>query len=199
MWALYRYTYPAPCRAKLRSYFVDLTEAVFAGARRGPRLAENAKQTPQLVCIAKALYKGTSWQVLRRFCETRFERVWPVLRPRAPNTLQVVCVSSTRVEASCRCFLDFPLRQSDGGSTKTAQREYGTRAPARASHLKRCNLCAFYRHMYPAPCRAKLRSFFVDLTEAVFAGARRGPRLAENAKQTPQLVCTTKALYEGTS
>ena len=36
-------------------------------------------------------------------------------------------------------------------------------------------MCAFYRYMYPAPGRAKLRGFFVDPTGAGFAGARRGP------------------------
>jgi len=73
--AFYRYMYPAPYRAKLRSFFADLTEVVFAPARRGPRLAENAKQTAQLVCIAKAVYEGTSWQVLTSFCEMKFKRV----------------------------------------------------------------------------------------------------------------------------
>ena len=165
----------------MRGFFVDLTEAVFAGARRGPRLAENAKQTSQLVCTPKAVCKGTSWRVLRRFCEMQFERARPVLRPRAPRTSQLVCVSSARVEGPCWCFLDFPLRRSDGTRTQTARSEYGTGARARGGHPKRRSLCALYRRMYPARGRAKLRSFFADLTEAGFA--LRAPRSAARGKR----------------
>ena len=124
----------------MRGFCNDLTEAGFRCAVRGPRLAENAKQNPQLVCMPKALYERTSWQVLAGFCEMKFKRVWPVLRPRAPKTVQLVCAGSAWVPRIQPCQVEYSLRQSDGRTEtfRGAARQIRRNICARIMRASRC-------------------------------------------------------------
>ena len=76
-------------------------------------------------------------------------------RPNHEKIAQVVCISSTRVEGSCWCVIDFPLRRFDGDRTKTEQREYETEARERPGHLELSNVCAPGPPGYRASSRAK--------------------------------------------